>query len=255
MMGELRSATSRNLASVMSVVILASAYLLLRMSSPADAATTIDATCNPALAQHYRSKGIVFTNRHDYRDASFAFAASIQAINKCPPGTLNLVWAYYALMFEAAADLGLGDYPGAEKAIGWARDVKARLDLMNLSAANRAAVHTNDENISKLERGLVAAQAAQLSAQQRALYLPPISGSYGEVSAEPDCDDETIDEVKDDGKVLVMLSGAVFLVNDVDTPVSSIWLTTDDVKACTGDGRHYRLIDGTGDASATKIQN
>jgi hypothetical protein len=157
-------------------------------------------------------------------------------------------------MFEAAAHLGLRDYDGAEKAIGWARDAKARLDLANLSAADLGAVRTNDENIDKIEHGIIEARAAQLLTQQRGSYVPHISSYQGAPSVEPDCDDETIDDVREDGKVIAMLGGAVFLVNDVDIVTSSIWLTSDDVKACTTDGRHFRLINGTDDVSATKIR-
>lgn len=241
----------RAVTSLGAAVVLLGATLSMRL--PAAAISTIDATCNPTVAQHYRNKGIAFTNSRQYRNAALAFAASVQSINCCPAGTVNLVWAYYALMFEAAANLGYGSYDGAEEAIGWARDMKARLSLMNLSAADRTAVKLNDENIERIEHGIIAGRATQLSAQQLRRYMPSASASYrGGVA--PDCDDETIDEVKEDGKVIVTLTGAVFLVSDIDSSTSSIWLSSDDLQACTGDGRHYRLIDGSDNVFATKIK-
>lgn len=242
----------RTATSLGAVAVLLGATLSMHL--PTAAISTIDATCNPTLAKHYRNKGIAFTNKRQYRNAALAFAASVQSINRCPAGTVNLVWAYYALMFEAAANLGYGSYDGAERSIGWARDIKARLNITNLNAADRNAVKLNDENIEKIEHGIIAARAAQLSAQQLQQYMPSGPAFYGVGSVAPDCDDETIDEVKEDGKVIVTLSGAVFLVSDIDTPTSSIWLSSDDVQACTGDGRHYRLIDGSDNVFATKVE-
>jgi len=68
------------------------------------------------------------------------------------------------------------------------------------------------------------------------------------------CEDETIGEVERDGKVITTIEGSVYLVNDIDTATTAIWLGTDDIKACSDDDRHYRLIDGSDVVSATKVQ-
>jgi hypothetical protein len=92
-----------------------------------------------------------------------------------------------------------------------------------------------------------------MAAAVRQYHAPPYVPSYHS-SEEPTCDDESIDEVREDGKVVQMLSGAIYLVDDVDESTSSIWLTTDDVKACSSDGIHFKLIDGSDDVSARRLR-
>lgn len=46
------------------------------------------------------------------------------------------------------------------------------------------------------------------------------------------CDDDTIDQVSDDGEIITMLSGATFRVRAADRADSALWTSTDDVLIC-----------------------
>ncbi len=46
------------------------------------------------------------------------------------------------------------------------------------------------------------------------------------------CDDDTIDQVSEDGAIITMLSGATFRIRDADRADTALWQTMDEVLIC-----------------------
>jgi hypothetical protein len=212
-------------------------------------------SCNTTAAVHYAAKGADFMHKRNYVDATYAYTSSLRSISKCGAGTVNPAWVYATISNLAASQLNNRNYSNSESLIGEAREYRAQIQTAFLQDSQRKSLLETDQYLKNVEHAVIEAKAAELARQQYRptyvpSYVPPAANAYG---GAPDCDDYTIDEVHRDGKVITMLDGSVFLVSEVDQPTSAIWLTADDIKACTNDGRHFKLIDGNDDVYATKV--
>src|ERR1700730_9541258 len=99
---------------------------------------SIDLTCDLGVAKHYGDKGIQLYNQGSYRDASYAFAASIAATKKCRNTPLNPVWMYWIHTMEALADLKLGDYFDANAVLVASSFWKARIPSTLTASESRS---------------------------------------------------------------------------------------------------------------------
>lgn len=115
------------------------------------------------------------------------------------------------------------------------------------------------------EAAMFSTAQQQMLAALRALPTPaPQAPSYSAPSYAPpppaedaDCDSDSIDDVARDGKVITTLSGDTFLVPDVDTVTTSLWLSASDIEVCsTANPRVFMLINKDDDNEhvyATKV--
>jgi hypothetical protein len=121
----------------------------------ADASGRVDQTCDWNAANHYASKGVTFMNAQDWIDAVYAFQAAFDSRAKCPPGSTDGVWGYWANVELAAAYYNLKNYNAALKELSGADTWFSAIDLARetdqkkkLYIAARQAADSIRENIA-----------------------------------------------------------------------------------------------------------
>jgi hypothetical protein len=210
-------------------------------------------------ALRYRYKAITLLADRKYADALSITTNALNAVEKCTNRSQILV--YDLVSRQVAASFGLERLDYTQFLIRVEKQIRTTLTPDSYSASDRNSVadtdsylHFYEDELSDRRQAIAQYNAAiaRVRSQQSVINYAPKPTRAANVSGEPTCEDESIHEVTDDGKAVKMLSGAFFLVSDVDEVTSSLWLTADEVKACTNDGVHYKLIDGSDDVSATK---
>lgn len=203
--------------------------------------------CNPSQAEHYDHKALRFMRAQSWNSASEALIASSISVSKCPSHARNLVWGLWWDVTEAEVLYYARVYSMAAHYLADANTLMPAARARAILTKQLASYNDSVELAQRIHNAL--ATVSQQAAVQMPILREPAYGQYGSAPLGSSCRDDSIDTIGDDGSIIEMLSGAVYRVADVDTPTSTLWLTSEEVLICGS-----RIINKDNDGEAVDAE-
>lgn len=201
----------------------------------------IEQTCDRQQAAHYDRKALDFMQGQKWSEATWAFGAAVTSIARCETKPQPL-WYYVTSVELATAYYNMHNYKLSLRYLSIADSWKPQAQS-NASAGSQAGkwFTSLSETTDKI-RDAIANIAS--TPQTRLISVPVPAQRYGGGNyRSTGCTTDSIEDVASDGRVIKTLGGRVYLVADIDTVDTNIWLVADDLLICsTSDPRVFRLI-------------